>query len=201
MEVVMSPDIWQAAGLAALAALLVMASVVDARQRRVPNKLVVLALALGFLLHVTGPQADGRSAGLITELPGALGFQGALLGALAGLLLFLPFHVLRVLGAGDVKLMAGVGAFIGPMALLNVTPFILIAGGVLAVFHMILKRNTRQVLFNASLALAQMLPGSAGSFDPATQTAWRMPYAVAIAGGLLAYGAWIFTGHQPLIRF
>jgi hypothetical protein len=28
-----------------------------------------------------------------------------------------------------------------------------------------------------------------------------MPYALAMAAGLLVYGAWIFSGHAPLVNF
>jgi hypothetical protein len=65
---------------------------------------------------------------------------------------------------------------------------------------MAMVRNSRLVMFNVMSALSQMLPGSTQTFDPA-HTAWRMPYSLAMAAGLLAYGVWVFTGHAPLIRF
>ncbi|MCM2342556.1 prepilin peptidase [Rhodoferax sp.] len=188
-------------GLTALALLVLAALVFDLRQRRIPNKLVLLMLGAGFLINLIGHQTWLQGAGLFTSYPGALGAKGALLGALTGLAVFLPFYLLRAMGAGDVKLMAGIGSFVGPVAAINVALFILVAGGVLAVVRMVWVRKTQLVLFNVVTALGQMVPGSVARFDPATQSADRMPYGVAMAAGLLAYGAWIFSGHNPIVNF
>lgn len=196
----MSSVTWQIGSLSILAVLVGTALVTDLRQRRIPNLLVVLALCAGVLVNTLGPQAFGRSDGLFTLFPSAVGFQGAVLGALTGLAVFLPIYMMHALGAGDVKLMAGIGSFVGPATAINVALFILVMGGLLALVHMAMARNSRLVMFNVVAALSQMLPGSAQSFDPA-RTAWRMPYSVAMAAGLLAYGAWVFTDHAPLIRF
>ena len=105
------------------------------------------------------------------------------------------------MGAGDIKLMAGIGSFVGAATAINLALFILVTGGVLAVVRMVWARKSRLVMRNVVTALGQMLPGSAGTFDPATQSADRMPYGVAMAGGLLAYSAWIFSGRYPLVNF
>ncbi|MGH8858031.1 MAG: A24 family peptidase [Polaromonas sp.] len=197
----MSYEAWQAVGLSALALLVLTALLFDVRQRRVPNQLVLLALGVGLLINLIGPQAGPRMAGLFTTMPGALGVKGAALGALVGLAVFLPLYLLRAMGAGDVKLMAGIGSFVGPATAVNLALFILVTGGVLAVARMLWARKSRWVMANVVAALGQMLPGSAGTFDPATQSVDRMPYGVAIAAGLLAYGAWIFSGRYPLVSF
>ena len=201
MQFDMSYEAWQAASLSALALLVLAALGFDVRQRRIPNTLVVLALGTGLLINLIGPQAAHRSAGLFTTMPGALGAKGAALGALAGLAVFLPLYLLRAMGAGDVKLMAGIGSFVGPATAVNLALFILLTGGVLAVARMLWAGKSRLVMRNVAAALGQMLPGSAGTFDPAIHSADRMPYSVAMAAGLLAYGAWIFSGHYPLVSF
>lgn len=197
----LAPDAWQALGLTALVLLVLAALVFDLRQRRIPNTLVLLALGAGLLINLIGPQIWLRGSGLLTAYPDALGAKGALLGALTGLAVFLPFYLLRAMGAGDVKLMAGIGSFVGPAAAINVALFILVAGGMLAVVRMVWVGKTQLVLFNVVTALGQYVPGSVARFDAATQSADRMPYALAMAGGLLAYGAWIFSGHAPLLNF
>ena len=201
METKLAPDAWQALGLTALALLVLAAVVFDLRQRRIPNTLVLLALGAGFLINLIGPQIVLSGSGLITPYPGALGLKGALLGALTGLVVFLPFYLLRAMGAGDVKLMAGIGSFIGPAAAIDVALFILVTGGVMAAVRMVWVRKTQLVLSNVFTALSQLVPGTAAQFDPATQSADRMPYALAMAGGLLGYGVWIFNGHAPLVSF
>lgn len=201
MQFKLAPDAWQAMGLTALMLLILAAVVFDLRQRRIPNILVLLALGAGFLINLIDPQIALSGSGLITLYPGALGFKGALLGALIGLVIFFPFYMLRAMGAGDVKLMAGIGSFVGPAAAVDVALFILVTGGVMAAVRMVWVRKTQLVLFNVMTALSQLVPGTAASFDPATQSADRMPYALAMAGGLLAYGVWIFSGHAPLLSF
>lgn len=192
---------WQAGvfALLVLVLLLTVAMVFDVRQRRIPNALVLVTLLAGLLFHALGPKAG--TGGLFSAEPGALGGWRALGGALTALLLFLPFHMLRVLGAGDVKLFAAVGAFAGPAASVNLALCVLLAGGLLALARMVTERNARLVMRNTLAALGQMLPGSAGSFDAQTHTAWRMPYAVAIALGVAAYAAWLFSGHDPILNF
>jgi prepilin peptidase CpaA len=201
MQLNLTPETWQSMGLAALALLVLTALMFDVRQRRIPNTLVLLALAGGLLINLIGPHIWLRGTGLLTLYPGALGIKGAVLGALTGLAVFLPFYLLRAMGAGDVKLMAGIGAFVGPAATINLALFILVTGGVLAVVRMVWVRKTQLVLFNVATALGQWVPGSVTRFDPVTQSADRMPYGLAMAGGLLAYGAWIFSGHNPIVNF
>jgi prepilin peptidase CpaA len=201
MQSKLSPDAWQALGLTALVLLVLTAVVFDVRQRRIPNTLVLVVLAAGLFINLIGPQVWQSGTGPLSAYPSALGAKGALLGALTGLAVFLPFYLLRAMGAGDVKLMAGIGSFVGPATAIDVALFILVTGGVMAAVRMVWVRKTQQVLFNVATALGQWVPGSATSFDPATQSADRMPYALAMAGGLLAYGAWILSGHAPLVSF
>jgi prepilin peptidase CpaA len=197
----LTPEAWQAMGLTALVLLVLAALVFDLRERRIPNTLVLLTLGAGLFMNLIGPQVWEHGTGLLTAYPSALGAKGALLGALTGLAVFLPFYLLRAMGAGDVKLMAGMGAFVGPAAAINLALFILVTGGVLAGVRMVWVQKTQLVLFNVVTALGQVWPGSPARFDPATQSVDRMPYGVAMAGGLLAYGVWIFSGHAPLVNF
>lgn len=192
---------WQAMGLTALVLLVLTALVFDLRERRIPNTLVLLALGAGLVVNLIGPQIWLRGSGMLSASPGALDAKGVLLGSLIGLAVFLPFYLLRAMGAGDVKLMAGIGSFVGPATAINVALFILVTGGVLAIARMVWVGKTQEVLFNVTTALGQWVPGSVARFDPATQSADRMPYVLAMAGGLLAYGVWIFSGHAPLVNF
>lgn len=194
-----SLEVWQIAGLCFLAVCIATAFVTDLRNRRIPNQLILLALALGLVLNALGP--SGTSDGIFSLTPGALGLLGSLWGALAGLFVFLPLYALRAMGAGDVKLFAAVGSFAGTSATLNIALLVLLAGGVLAIVRMVMMRNSHLVLQNTLLILGQMLPGSVGTFDPKIQTVWRMPYAVAIAAGVMAYGFWILSGRSPFLNF
>jgi prepilin peptidase CpaA len=198
MHLDISPATWQLWCFAALSLAMVIAVEADTRERRIPNVLVLMMLCAGVALNVMGP--DNGRGGVFSHFPGALGASGALLGALAGFALFLPLYLLRAMGAGDVKLMAALGSFVGPMEALNLTLSILVMGGVLAVLRMLWSGKSRLVLSNVMLVLSG-LRGGARQFDPVTQSADRMPYALAFAGGLMSYGYWRFIGGAPLIWF
>ena len=105
--------------IAILLALLAVALLSDIRERRIPNRLVVTGLLLGLAGHVW--------------FAGSGGLTIAASGALVGLLCLLPFYILGGLGAGDVKLMAMCGAFLGPLQVVAASVASLIVGGVIGV--------------------------------------------------------------------
>lgn len=196
-----SSDDWRSTSLTMLAALLSLAVWTDIRQRRIPNTLVLVMLMTGLLLNLV-PTDSVAHGGLFTEQPGALGGWLSLAGAFTALLLLLPFWLLRVMGAGDVKLFAGVGAFAGPADSVNMALCVLLAGGGLALARLALWPDHVQVGHHLRAMLHALRSGTGSSrFDPLTQTAWRMPYAVAIAAGVLGYGVWTLSGHPPILNF
>lgn len=200
MTWILSPAGWQTTTLVVLGVLLVLAVWSDARQRRISNTLVLVTLMTGVLLNLAATASDTRT-GLFTTQPGALGLWLSLAGALTGLLLFLPMWLLRALGAGDVKLLAAVGAFAGPAATVNLALCALLAGGVLAIARLLLFPGRQLVRHNMGAILSQLRPGATGpGFDARSQTAWRMPYALAIAGGVAGYAAWTLSGRAPFIQ-
>jgi prepilin peptidase CpaA len=103
----------------ALAAGLAVATAVDIRTRRIPNELTATMAGLGVGLSAAG--VSGVS------------LWASMFGFVLGLALMMPGHVLGATGAGDVKLMAAVGALIGPAHVVSAFLFTAVAGGVLAV--------------------------------------------------------------------
>ena len=175
---------------AALLALLLAATVIDVRTRRIPNVLVASGMLIGLSVHAIAPVGDG----LFAATWGSLGVLQSLLGWGAGLALFLPLHLLRALGAGDVKLLAMVGAWLGAPLLIGATLLTLLAGGAMALSVMLLSRTSRQVLGNVRFMLTTALIGAqsghlAGLEAPAASSA-RLPYALAILVGTAAQLAW-----------
>jgi len=81
----------------------------DIRSRRIPNAL----LLAGFAAALFGIAFRGQ-----TPL-GATPLQ-SITGALLGLVVLMPLYVARVMGAGDIKLLATIGALMGVWALLPV---------------------------------------------------------------------------------
>jgi prepilin peptidase CpaA len=102
-----------------VATVLALACISDLRTRRIPNALTFTAAATALMFH------------FITGGFNAAGW--ALAGCLVGVLLFLPMFALRGMGAGDVKLLAAVGAWLGPSQVAYVALAASIAGGVVAI--------------------------------------------------------------------
>jgi prepilin peptidase CpaA len=163
-----------ALGLAVLLALL--AGWTDWRSRRIPNWLTVPGFFIGLTVN--------------TVAGGWLGLRMALLGAGLGLLVLLPFVVVRSLGAGDWKLAGALGAFMGPRALLNLLMVSVFIAGVMALGLVIYKRRLRQTLRNIGRLLASMatfrMPGAEVSLD--NPQSLKVPYGVALALAMVLYG-------------
>ena len=96
--------------------LVALACITDLRTRRIPNALTFPAAIGALLFH-------GFAAGI-----GGVGVSAA--GWSLGAALFFPIFALRGMGAGDVKLLAAVGAWLGPVAVLSVALITAVAGGI-----------------------------------------------------------------------
>jgi prepilin peptidase CpaA len=105
---------------ASIAAVVGIAAIVDdLKRRQIANWIPALAFVAGLTLKIA--QDGWRGAGW------------SLLGALAGAAVFLIFYVLGGMGGGDVKLMAGFGALLGPKLLLEAALWTAGCGGLMAV--------------------------------------------------------------------
>lgn len=160
---------------AAALLLVLLASGFDLRTRRIPNALTFGAALLAMCVH--------------TAFNGVGGFFMALGGWAAGLAIFFPLYLLRGLGAGDVKLLGAVGAWLGAGAAVTTALWGAIAGGVLALIVALAHGYTRTAFRNLWLLfmhwrVAGPRPLSSVSLDtPASSP--RLAYAVPIAVGLM----------------
>ena len=153
-----------------LVALLSAAVVTDIRDRRIPNRITVSGIVLGLLL---GAILEGG-------IPAS-----ALGGVLVALLVTVPLYALGGIGAGDAKLLAAVGAFVGPGGLLAVFIYGGLAGGVLALAQAAARGDLLRLLKNTrDLLIFWVTLGIRGRRlaldDP---EAHSVPYGVAIAAG------------------
>lgn len=154
--------------------LLLVAALSDLRTRRIPNTLVVVlaVTGLGFsVLHA--PLAEGALRG------------GG--GLALGLVLWLPFYVLGWLGAGDVKMFAAAGSWLGPARTLESAAIAALVGAVLAVVWIVRNHGAKRAIETVWLATAA--PAVLAASTASARSARSLPYGVALAVGALI-GAW-----------
>jgi len=154
----------------------------DLRTRRIPNYLTL------------GTAAAGLAYNFISQgLPGlADGFLGMLLGFA---LLILPY-LWGGMGAGDVKALAALGAWLGPKLTVLLFCYMGIAGGVMALGYLVWTGSLRVKIKQGWVYLVNLIlcrpDGSPRPPSPAQLTA-GIPYGVAIAAGMA-----VLTGVQTL---
>lgn len=151
---------------------MLVATVVDIRTRRIPNELTATMAGIGVGLAATG--VSGVSV------------WASMAGFALGLLLMMPGHALGATGAGDVKLMAAVGAIVGPGLVVSAFLFTAIAGGILAILVALRRRRlaatvarTRRLIQAPTDAKQEIRAASASS---------RFAYGPAIAVGSVLAG-------------
>jgi prepilin peptidase CpaA len=146
----------------------------DLRTRRIPNWLVGSALFIALPVQC-----------VLHGMPhGALLWLG---GCLTGVVLFMPGYLMRMLGAGDVKLMAAVGAFCGAIGAFEIALIAALIGGVFSLIAMARRHRVRDGVINAmsTLILMSGQTGDAprGARHNAMPSVGTLPYGVAIALG------------------
>jgi len=158
------------------------AAVIDFRRFRVPNVLTFPLAISGLAFHVT--------------LSGLAGLQYGAGGLAIGFIALLLFYVMGVMGAGDVKLLAAIGAWIGGA---NVIYVFCVAGIVTGVHSLVVlawQRRLHEIPAIFQVAVVQMLTlgrhiAQTDSASLAAITArpdrrrYVMPFAVMIAIGVL----------------
>lgn len=186
--------------LALLPMILLLAAAVleDVKHHRIPNPVAFSGAGLGILFNAVLPEG----LGFVSALPGGLGFLGGLEGLALGMALLLPLYWLRAMGAGDVKLMGMVGAFLGPAEVVGAVLATFLAGGVLALSFALRNRVVKRVFENIRtmiyMGFFNVATGSLPTMEDVPQTAGKLPYAIAIAVGTTGYLLWRAMGGRIL---
>ncbi|MET0211871.1 MAG: A24 family peptidase [Vicinamibacterales bacterium] len=152
-------------------ALVALACMTDIRTRRIPNVLTFGATIAALVFH----GSTAGTSGLATSVGGWM----------VGAALFLPVFALRGMGAGDVKLLAAVGAWLGPLPVAWVALVTAIAGGavglVVALLHGYLRtalRNVWMLLNHWRMSGIQPLPAVTLESGRGPRLAYAVPIAI-----------------------
>jgi prepilin peptidase CpaA len=170
--------------------LLFLISLQDIKSHRIPNKLVLLGSLIGIASNGLLPLGFGFNS----LLPGGLGWLVAFQGLGLGLVVLMPMYLLRVMGAGDVKLMAMVGSFVGPMDIVGVLIATFIAGGLIACTLALRSKVFVSLLQNLKLILigsmVRMSDGKMPLISDFPVSVGELPFAVAISMGTVSFLIW-----------
>jgi prepilin peptidase CpaA len=157
-----------------LLAVVIPAACYDLKYRRIPNWLSVAGAVLGVCAHWA------------TE--GVSGLKVSLAGFLIAFTLYFVLYLLHAMGAGDVKLMAAVGAIAGFRWWVAILVFTGLAGAFLALCLAARKRRLGSTLWNVAYLMRELISLrrpwlTRSELDVKNPETLRLPHAVSIATG------------------
>ncbi|MFA9556306.1 prepilin peptidase [Evansella sp. AB-rgal1] len=150
-----------------LIAVLTVCVITDLKNRKIYNKVIFPALIIALLLNAI--------------FYGWSGISSSLLGFVVGLGILLIPYLLGGMGAGDVKLLALIGAIHGITFVLTTAVYMALIGAVIGLWMLLFRKG----LFRRIKALFYTILGLRHGINPNIDFHNRIafPYGVAIAGG------------------
>jgi prepilin peptidase CpaA len=160
---------------------LVVAAVIDCWKLKVPNLIT-------FPMIISGWIYSGVAFGWE-------GFGYSLLGTVVGLALLMPAYAIGGMGAGDVKLLAGVGAWVWSMVTLYAFCLSAVIGGVIALAMVLYRKSWRKHRAQFEVILTEILtirdPNQLSAIAAERKSSMLLlPYGIPIAIGTICYFAW-----------
>ena len=160
---------------------LIVAAVIDGIQLKVPNWITFPMIATGWIF--------------CTYVDGASGLGWSLFATGVGLGLLLPAYAIGGMGAGDVKLMAGIGAWMGVEATFYGFCVSAVLGGVIAVGMVLIqglwKKHHSQFWMILNEFLIVRSPEQLAEIAAERKSRMMLlPYGIPIAIGSIGYFAW-----------
>ncbi len=167
---------------------LIVAAVIDGIQLKVPNWITLPMIASGWLYSIISYSFAGEAwyAGLAWSLAGTT----------LGLALLLPAYAIGGMGAGDVKLLAGVGAWVHCGDTLMAFCVSVIVGGIIAIgqiaWHRGFRKHFKQMAFIANEIIIVKNPETLAQIAAQRKSSMcLLPYGIPICIGTIGYFAWM----------
>ena len=163
---------------------LVVAAVIDGLQLKVPNWITFPMILSGWVYSAT-----------LSPYPGWEGLVYSLIGTAVGLALLLPAYAIGGMGAGDVKLMAGVGAWVWGTVTAYAFAVSAVFGGLIAIGMVVFNKSWDKhhgqfwSILNEILTIKD--PDELATIAKERKPRMMLlPYGIPIAIGSIAYFAW-----------
>lgn len=166
---------------------LVVAAVIDGAQLRVPNWLTFPLVMSGWVYSAAAGYLSGDGLWL--------GLGWSLFGTMVGLALLLPAYAIGGMGAGDVKLLAGVGAWVWGTTTFYAFCVSAVVGAVIAVGMVLYQRAWRkhsdQFMYIVNEIMTIRDPDQLATIAAERKSSMLLlPYGIPIAIGTIGYFAW-----------
>jgi prepilin peptidase CpaA len=173
-----------------LALALIVASITDVIQRRIPNLVTYPTVFIALIAY--------------SYIGGWEGLFFSIGGCSFGFAVFFMAYLMGGMGAGDIKLMSAVGAVLGFKQTVITSLIIAICGGILAIgfafYHRNLK-NTLSKIFLSILYLGMYKDSSLLKVDQDKISRERIPYGVAITSGVFLFYIFLIMENKALPVF
>ena len=167
---------------------LVVAAVIDGIQLKVPNWLTFPFIISGWVYSAVAYGLAGEAW--------HIGLAWSLAGTVVGLALLLPLYSIGGMGAGDVKLLAGVGAWVYCSTTLYSFCFSAVVGALMAIAMVLYRKAWRkhslqfQAIVNEIMTIKN--PEVLASIAAERKSSMLLlPYGIPICIGTIIYFAWM----------
>jgi prepilin peptidase CpaA len=163
----------------AMFVMLLAAALFDIMYRRIPNWITVTGGVLGLAMNtLIGPPEAG--------------FLFSVVGLLVGFTVYAVLYALRAMGAGDVKLMAAIGALMGWERWFGIFFITALIGGIMALILVISRGRLKKTMFNVGFILSEMKHARPAylaneELDVKNKKALGLPHGAVIAVSTVFY--------------
>lgn len=165
----------------------IVAAYIDGKELRVPNKITYPMIIAGWIYSMIAYGMTGQGA--------MTGLGWSLAGTAVGLATLLPAYSIGGMGAGDVKMMAGIGAWVYCEVTFYAFCVSAVVGAVLAVGMIMTsghgKKHYNQFFFLINEIMTVKNPESLSAIAADRKSSMRLlPYGIPIAIGTIMYFGW-----------
>lgn len=168
-----------------LSTILIFAAIIDYQKQKIPNYLTFPTVFIALIYHF--------------YLTGMDGLLFSILGTITGLALLIIPYIMGGMGAGDVKLLAALGAFVGAKSVFFIFLFTALIGGVYAILVLIRHEKSLILFFKKGFqTVLSIILTRKFKIEPENknETKPRLCYGIAIALGGFSYMGLTICGYE-----